>query len=541
MASLDLSVFASPVSETAPCGSDLEEEGDLEYMNFFAAAEGRLPTSYFSFDRGAYDFGADFTNVEKFSADTRDLRLLVLAAKLCILNRNLSEFTGVIQVIATSLSEHWEDIHPKPFDGDYIFRMVALNSLDDNPVSILPLTYAPLVQSRTLGPISYRSKMVADGDASARDGEPTPSHADIQRAISEGGDDLEETRETVRNLKNAVSSIRKTVMEHLGFDSGLSLDKLKETVEAIAEMLGIREEIAVSEETETSESSEPSDTPAAGAPSSGANPAMMAALQQITIPAGAVSSQAIAAAALQAIDGYFGRKEPSSPAIMLVRQARRLVGKSFVEALEILAPQRVKDAILQVGGDNSFVMPSNYLIALSERQELGEPEDEDIPDFNVETRADAVQLMSEVESFYRAAEPSSAIPLLLTRAKTFASKDFVALLSDFLPSQSEEEAAASLAAAAAAPGPKVETLAAAKPAAAKAAPGAGQQPLSKAEERRKRRNDPETLRLVKEQNERKERERRLARGEPVDDEPSTDISGDEDADPDNAHSENANL
>jgi len=47
---LEQADFLAPLSPEAPCGPDLDAEGDAEFMNFMAAIEGLLPTdSYFAF------------------------------------------------------------------------------------------------------------------------------------------------------------------------------------------------------------------------------------------------------------------------------------------------------------------------------------------------------------------------------------------------------------------------------------------------------------------------------------------------------------
>ena len=44
---IDIKLLAEPLSGEDPCGPDLDSEGDLDYLNFFASAESLLPMSYF--------------------------------------------------------------------------------------------------------------------------------------------------------------------------------------------------------------------------------------------------------------------------------------------------------------------------------------------------------------------------------------------------------------------------------------------------------------------------------------------------------------
>jgi type VI secretion system protein ImpA len=54
----------------------------------------------------------------------------------------------------------------------------------------------------------------------------------------------------------------------------------------------------------------------------------------------------------------------------------------------------------------------------------------------VQTRAEAVELLKAVESFYKSAEPSSPIPVLIERAYSLTSKDFFSLMAEFSPPES---------------------------------------------------------------------------------------------------------
>ena len=132
MASLDFLALGTPVSEEAACGPDLDLEGDADYMNFVARAEGVLPTTFFSgpdgkpFDRSSIDFNAEFDAIAPLLQRTRDLRLLVILAKLLLLNRDIAGFVRCIELIAALVKERWDEVHPQGMDGDFGIRMAAL-------------------------------------------------------------------------------------------------------------------------------------------------------------------------------------------------------------------------------------------------------------------------------------------------------------------------------------------------------------------------------------------------------------------------------
>ena len=177
MATFDFAALGAPLSEAEPCGPDLDLGGDADYMNFMARVEGVLPATFFSgpdgkpFDRTSIDFDAEFATIGPLLARTHDLRLLALLAKLLILNRDLAGFIGCVGTIDSLLKEQWDAVHPQAFEDDFGIRTAALESLDDLPVVIFPLQYTPLLNHRRLGPISYRSWMIATGETKPREGE----------------------------------------------------------------------------------------------------------------------------------------------------------------------------------------------------------------------------------------------------------------------------------------------------------------------------------------------------------------------------------
>jgi type VI secretion system protein ImpA len=147
--------------------------------------------------------------------------------------------------------------------------------------------------------------------------------------------------------------------------------------------------------------------------------------------AGELASVREAAAALGAISAYYAANEPSSPAKLLVRQAQQLVGKSFVEAMLMLAPNLLDATKIDIASDTPFSLNFAQLQTLAEAdQPAVEEEAAPLREFSIKTRHEATELMKMVERFYRRCEPSSPIPLLLDRARKFVARDFASLLAE---------------------------------------------------------------------------------------------------------------
>src|SRR3954454_18460041 len=140
---LDFEALTIPVSADDPSGPDLDADGNAEYLNFFAGTEPLLPMSYFEvvkpsgergrFDPKAVDFEAQVSAAKPVLMRTRDLRVIVLLAKLSILNRDLSGFSRCLSAVASLLETQWSTVHPRDDNGDFTYRAVTIESLDVLP------------------------------------------------------------------------------------------------------------------------------------------------------------------------------------------------------------------------------------------------------------------------------------------------------------------------------------------------------------------------------------------------------------------------
>jgi type VI secretion system protein ImpA len=426
-----------PVSPDDPCGPDLDLEGDAEFLNFIAATEGVLPgaglSQFYEFKRESVDFPTSLQKGEKLLSRTLDLRLMGLLAKLSILNRDFPGFARWVQSLAWAVREHWSDAHPRGDGDDYSARLAQLMMLEENTTVLLPLQYAPLLETQREGALSYRDQLVATGGAAPRQvtrlnlkGEKETSVAEkfmapktIERVLR----DVEIERlaalvETLGGVSTALQSIKATTTEHVGFEHAIELPKLDKLVREMTEFA--RGALITRD---------PTLAPPAQALAEGSAPE---AATSLAPPA--FATRADVDAALASALGYFAASEPTSPALLLIRQARETLGKNLYEVMKLLAPPHADNARVFVGPDGAFTVPvkslANAPSAVVEHS----------PSEPAASRAAALALIDAVAQHLQRAEPSSPIPYLLDRARNLASRDFVSLLFDVLP----EEAIAAL-------------------------------------------------------------------------------------------------
>jgi type VI secretion system protein ImpA len=437
--------LGDPISDDAPCGADLLAEDDESYVGYYFEAEAALPERYFVpgirspndnfapgtvFDPKSIKHAAEKDAILGLLRKSRDLRLLSLLARQQVLAGRLEGFVEAVDGIATLLESFPTDVHPQ----DTADRRSALEELGAATTVVTPLQYINLAGA---GEVSLRKYMAATGQSEPRDGEVglnggsmlgelgSPSN---KGAVDQSWKLLCAAQAGVQRIKGAC------LRGDRPFTIGLTA-----TIEALTEMQKLIGQARPDLQGELAAA--PADMTGTEAPSSEPDGVAQAApvMSSTTIPSLApqvIPSQAAARQALRAIELFFARYEPSSAALLLVTQARLLVGKPLVEAIETLLPEDANKARIDFGASTGFSMSMDRLRLLS--KELAslapaEPEADPGPPPVIASRAEVAAWLRDVDDYFRKREPASPIPLLLTRAKGYLDKDFAALISEFMP------------------------------------------------------------------------------------------------------------
>ncbi|QFT00109.1 hypothetical protein FIV06_21970 [Labrenzia sp. THAF191b] len=419
----DPETYGTEVAPGAGCGPDLYDT-EPAFAALLDSCEELLPERFSEFDRSEIDFTDLFKQMDGFLKQSRDLRLLVILAQFGLLSGQVHTFANSIRIIRKLLENHWDDVHPSDADFGHMERVGALESLNNRPTVVLPLEAAPLLKTRRTGPISYRAIQIAAGDATARPDEHTISLGAIEAALTSGEleqDAIDEILKDLGDLPDELQTIAELCTEKLK-ESGAkaappNYEALTTLLKEMSAELNKRLGRLSPEETEAS-SSEDTAAEAAAADTSQASQSE-------------IKNAAQAKLILDAVEDYFASREPSHPALFLVREARGLVGKSYLDALKILMPRRFDDVALILGA-SGLQLSNDRLIDLNDGgdRELGE-----IDDFAVmviESRSDAMKGIAAVKGYYSSNEPTSPIPLLLDEAQNMSSGSFTGLLNLFL-------------------------------------------------------------------------------------------------------------
>lgn len=437
-----------PLSDEEPCGPDLDEEVDDDFINYTFSAEDRLPTRFFDADSGApfdkttIDLKSELKQISKLLETSRDLRLLSLDARFNCLSGNIIGFSEAVKASALLIEKFWENIHPIGTDDNFFMRQNILETLSSRITVLLPLQFATLVNDKRSGHISYRQHAISLGEVEPREGETTLDSGAIATALA--SDDNREAitlmHESIVEAVKSLESIRNSFIENSGFEYAPIFDDLTEELTRYNKLL----ETGLPSLSDGSDGEADNDKEASDDADGSSE---VAAPKKATIPTSLsdgtkilVSDQSAAVRALAGAETYFATFEPSAPALILVHQARVLVGKPLVEALQALLPEIAPNAMIKLSSDTKFEINMARMQELSqiatgsasgENSFVG-PKQEG-PGFNAQTRVDATALILAVEGYYRSTESSSPIPLLLSKARDYLSRDFNAIIKDLIP------------------------------------------------------------------------------------------------------------
>ncbi len=352
--------LSAPVEADQPAGPDLDEEMDNDYLNYTLVASGRLPERFFTdgqpFDRTTIALDDEMQVIDGLLARTRDARLLTLAARFNALAGNIMGFCEVVDGLAIIVTNFWDQFYPRESDGDFVIRQNVIEGLDDLVQVIFPLQYAPIASGPRLQTVTLRAYMLASNKAERREGEETPSLGSLINTLAH-----EMTREHLLGLHAALSrasaalnEIRQAFIDHDAGSFVPSFDRIAEVLRDIDNLIVENRPELASERRQAAAEEEAAGGDGAA---TGSGPAVLV---------GDIKTHGQARAALSGVERYFLTTEPSNPALILVHQARMLIGRPLTEALDALMPRPAERATVRFEAGFSFEINLSQMRTVTE-------------------------------------------------------------------------------------------------------------------------------------------------------------------------------
>lgn len=358
MSVIDIEQLLSQIADDSPCGEDLEY--DPVFVEMEQLAQGTPERQY-----GGTIIPAEPPNwggIKKAATGllsrTKDLRVAVYLTRSLLYTDGLEGFRDGLILLRGLIDRFWSDVHPKldpDDDNDPTLRVNIIAILADPEETLRNIREWPLVVSRVVGRFSYRDIQIAAGDlkpvVAKDDKTPPPSQALIDSAFQDV--DLMELRDTARalaSLKENASAIESLVTDQVGVTQSVNFEPLRRLAQDMHAVVagwlsrrGYVEPIIVEAETvDAEESASGDETVDAGGASKG---------QKLVV--GELTSRDEVIRALDKMCEYFSRYEPSSPVPFLLKRAKRLMSKDFMEVLRDLAPGGTDHAKAILGLDET--------------------------------------------------------------------------------------------------------------------------------------------------------------------------------------------
>lgn len=485
---MTLDWIKTETADAPPAGPDLWETDDAAFSEYYFDAAARLPEAEdyaklglemgdggkvpdVIFDPKSVSLDSELTQIDALLQRSRDLRLLTLRSQWCMLAGEIDAAATSLIAMADLLEEMPDAAHPI-IDGSPRDRLEAINDLTAMGAMILPLRYLDIGGSGA----SRRRMMVAHGDVTPHDGEEDINIDEMVSSLVNAREKVAKDHEALVALRSAIARIENACLAN-DTPHTPQLNSLSNEIEAVLSVIALADP-SLSE----SASDDETDTAPATSPPQGE----VVISQRISTE---VKDHDEARSRLTAVETYFGKFEPSSAAVLLVTQSRLLIGKSLVDAIDILMPETAPRAKVDFIADSGFQLAHGQLRALADDvliddtnvppsdtspspeptpmpQAFEDGEESDTEEaetsagddpvteqvnpepprpeppvapaletqsFHVADAAQATAQIQAVETYFRTVEKSSPIPMLLARARSYVGKDFEALLKELVP------------------------------------------------------------------------------------------------------------
>lgn len=326
---IDIEKLLADVAEDPPCGPNLEY--DAAFLALEQVSQGK-PEQQFGdtiIPAEEPEWRAVREQALALFARTKDLRVAVPLTRALVSAGGLAGLNAGLKLIHQMLVQFWDHVHPQldVEDGnDPTMRLNSLGPLVDTEGLIRDMRHSAFVQARGVGQILVRDVEVALGKLPAP-AEGAPYTLEQIESLLRGVAAEDPTQvAVVREAEQTVRALYALLSEKVGSDRAIDLRPLINSLHSLVQLcdrvVGVASDAAVA--------AEEGEAVAGGAPAGGA--------MQMT---GEIRSREDALRLLDKVCDYLERHEPTNPAPLLIKRAKRLMTMSFVDILRDMAPESI--------------------------------------------------------------------------------------------------------------------------------------------------------------------------------------------------------
>jgi type VI secretion system protein ImpA len=337
--------WLSPLPDAdAPCGADLEY--DNAFLELSQAAAGRPANQ---FDEGSPPDWRDVRErAETLFGQTRDLRIAIFWLRSLVHLEGLSALGPAIRLLNGLLDRFWDSLHPLPDDGDAYARMNALGVLSDQAGLMADLRTAVLFRERGIGELRGRAFEIALNLLQPKEDESPLSRDQISQMLGDIAARQPGARAWAESAMNEVKALIAFVNERVGIENAPDLKPLFSLMKAIVGLMPA----------DGANGDAPHDADDGGADAdqgSGQRTGGSGSAASGARLSGGIGTREDAVRALDMICEFLERTEPTNPAPMLLRRAKRMISRNFLQLMKDLAPEALPEVARLMGIDPESV------------------------------------------------------------------------------------------------------------------------------------------------------------------------------------------
>lgn len=335
-------VLQAPISEASPCGDDLEY--DPAFTALEAAAQGKPEQQFGDTVIPAVEpeWRAVSEQAQAVLRRAKDVRAAMLLLRAATRLQGVTGFVLGMQLLTGLLDRFWERIHPQldaDDDNDPTMRLNALAPLADENMVLRDLYDASIGIARGVGPIRVRDVAIAHNALAAGGSDSGYSAAQVQGGLEDIHAQRPDAMAGLKDIGVEVQRLQSLLSERTGRSDAIEFARLR----ALAKVLRQAAQAVTGGEpaatADADAATEPDMPDAAGAAAPSRAPAVR----------GEIQSRQDALLMLDRVIHYLQQSEPGNPAPLLIERAKKLIGVSFLEIIQNLAPNAL-DTIETVTG-----------------------------------------------------------------------------------------------------------------------------------------------------------------------------------------------
>jgi len=325
--------------DAGACGADLEYDND--FLALTQAAAGKPETQFEA--AVPPDWRSVRSQAEALLQRTRDLRVAIIWLRAALHLDGLGVLPAGLHLLHGLLDNFWDTLHPQPDpdDGDPYARMNALGDLRESTVVLADLRQCLVCSVRGIGEIRVRHVEVALGQAVARDNEPAMGREQLAQVLLAAEGQQPGLLALPGQALGELKALTALVNDRAGVANAPDFKPLQAVLYALSTAVPTAPEAAA-----TASVGAEADAPLALAMGAAGTPRGLS---------GGVHSREDALRAIDMVCEFLERTEPTNPAQLMLRRARRLVTQNFLQLMKELAPDALAEVARVMGVDPESV------------------------------------------------------------------------------------------------------------------------------------------------------------------------------------------